>query len=275
MLCGFIGGYFDHISSSEDAAKMRCSLRDAKAQIDARDWSGLMIWISATCERYFSLLFGRRLFSVRAALLAFGYAFLIALLGIPRLERDAYITLRTQERLAVILAVAIPCSLVDICVLAWARLQLRRLAAGVGKARLILFRIVAASYAGVGVAVLASQLAGATLLPALLPGVASGLPAAPQLYVLIAAPLTWPYIVTSSDFGGDPFGLYLYLPAALSGLTVSFSILTAMLIARSPRFIGRPIAAGLDNLASSPKGIFATLGGAIGLLGSALHDLSR
>lgn len=274
-LGAFVGGYLDHVLTSSENAAMRQSLSDAKAAIEARDWPRVTVWVSATCERYFSVVFGDRLFSVRAVGLTFGYAFLIALLGLPRLEEDAHLTLTWTERLGFTAAVALPSAAVDLCILAWARRQLRTLASGAGRASPVLIGILGASYTGIGVAVLLAQIIGATVLPALLPGVAGGLPSPPLLYVLLAAPLTWPYILTAWSFDADPNTIVLVFPAALSGIIVSCSLLVTILIARSPRFIGGPIAAGLDRLGSSPKGIFATLGGAVGTVVNLVHDLLK
>ena len=97
----------------------------------------------------------------------------------------------------------------------------------------------------------------------------------PLLYVWLASPITWPYVVASSNFGGDVNELYTCLPAGLSGITLAVALGMAVLIVKAPRFVGRPISVGLSSWADGKRGFFASVGAAVAVVANVLHAILK
>jgi hypothetical protein len=221
------------------------------------------------------LLFGSSLFGVRVILIAFAYSLLFVALGLARIEQDAHLTLTPIERVALYLCGALPCMIIDVAILAWCRIRLRRLAeTGVG-VRATLIAVLAMSYVGIGLAVLASQAVGGGVLPRFITTISYDIPPPPLLYVWVASPITWPYIIASPNFSGDVNTLYTCLPAGLSGITVALALGVATLILKAPRFVGRPVSVALESWDGGKRGVFASVGAAVAVVGNVLHTILK
>lgn len=267
-----VGAYLDATLTPLQMTMLRDSLGGASQSLSSSNWEAFGRWSAASCEKFFSALFGERLFSLRAVLIVLGYASGIALLGVLQEQTapSSPITLTLRENIGITLDIALPCVAIDLLVLAWSRRILRDVAAGRRSVTPTLGVVVAVSYLGIGVAVFVAQVLGAFVLPLVVPSIGAGWPAPPEGNLLFAAPLIWPYLLPTYG-NGSIADVYIFLPAGFSGLIVTFSLGIAVLSSGSPRWIGRPLAVAFDTIAKAPKGVFTFLGGALGYF---IHTLA-